>query len=170
MIGIYKITNPENKVYIGQSKNIEQRFEFYKNISCKYQPDLYKSLKKYGWFHHTFEILEKCNIEDLNSKEHHYIKFYNSINEGLNRALPGNNNEIKTWTYKYPEYAKKTKSEKMKKLWSEGEFKGRGSKPIKNLQTNKEYKSIKEATQHMKISFSKAYKYLEEGIILSYIK
>ena len=37
-IGIYKITNPKNKIYIGKSKNIEKRFESYKKIQhCKQQ-------------------------------------------------------------------------------------------------------------------------------------
>jgi predicted GIY-YIG superfamily endonuclease len=30
MIGIYKITNPEKEVYIGQSTDIEKRFKTYK--------------------------------------------------------------------------------------------------------------------------------------------
>jgi len=32
MIGIYKITNPEGKIYIGLSKNIEKRFKNHKNL------------------------------------------------------------------------------------------------------------------------------------------
>ena len=33
MIGIYKITNPNNRIYIGQSTNIEARWEKYKKDS-----------------------------------------------------------------------------------------------------------------------------------------
>jgi len=36
MIGIYKITSPSNKVYIGQSINIEKRFKSYKRYDCKH--------------------------------------------------------------------------------------------------------------------------------------
>ena len=48
MIGIYKITSPTKKIYIGQSINIEYRIESYKKlIRCKKQIKLYNSLKKY---------------------------------------------------------------------------------------------------------------------------
>ena len=50
MIGIYKITSPTNKIYIGQSTNIENRWnDYYKMIRCKRQTRLYNSLKKYGF-------------------------------------------------------------------------------------------------------------------------
>lgn len=32
MIGIYKITNPNGKVYIGQSIDLERRLYYYKNL------------------------------------------------------------------------------------------------------------------------------------------
>ena len=48
MIGIYKIISSSNKVYIGQSTNIEKRFEIYYKLKCKNQPRLYYSLKKYS--------------------------------------------------------------------------------------------------------------------------
>ncbi len=32
MIGIYKITNPEGKIYIGQSIDIDRRFKEYKRL------------------------------------------------------------------------------------------------------------------------------------------
>lgn len=32
MVGIYKITNPKGRIYIGQSVNIEQRKQNYKNF------------------------------------------------------------------------------------------------------------------------------------------
>ena len=46
MIGIYKITNPTNKIYIGQSIDIKKRFNQYKNLQCKGQKALYSSLLK----------------------------------------------------------------------------------------------------------------------------
>jgi hypothetical protein len=48
MIGIYKITSPSKKVYIGQSVNIEKRKYFYEIGNCKKQIKLYNSIKKYG--------------------------------------------------------------------------------------------------------------------------
>ena len=90
MIGIYKIINPMNKIYIGQSINIDSRFHIYKklykeSIGIK----LYNSLKKYGWENHIFKIIEECSVEQLNKREIYWIKFYNSIYEGLNIELGG---------------------------------------------------------------------------------
>jgi predicted GIY-YIG superfamily endonuclease len=46
---IYKITSPSEKVYIGQSRNIQRRVKNYKRIDCKQQTILYNSINKYGW-------------------------------------------------------------------------------------------------------------------------
>jgi group I intron endonuclease len=84
--GIYKITNPEGKIYIGQSSNIEKRWKTYKRLEdVKTQPKLYESLKKYGWENHKWEILESCN-NDKNNKEEYYILLYNSYSLGLNSS------------------------------------------------------------------------------------
>lgn len=87
MQGIYKITNPEGKSYIGLSTNIETRWESYryytgmsKNSSIKF------SLKKYGYDAHKFEILEKVkgDAKHLRDRERYWIDKYNTLNEGLN--------------------------------------------------------------------------------------
>lgn len=88
MIGIYKITSPSGKVYIGQSVNIEKRFIRYKNLHCKSQPKIYSSIKKYGWNKHNFEILLECEVYELNGKERYYQDLYNCIGiYGLNCVL-----------------------------------------------------------------------------------
>ncbi len=84
MIGIYKITSPSDKVYIGQSINIERRFRYYKILRCKDQVKIYNSLLKYGVDAHIFEVLELCNTEQLNNRERHYQDLYDSIANGLN--------------------------------------------------------------------------------------
>jgi group I intron endonuclease len=48
MIGIYKITSPSGKIYIGQSKNIEKRFKAYYRKLGKNQPRLYRSFNENG--------------------------------------------------------------------------------------------------------------------------
>ena len=86
MIGIYKITNPKEKIYIGQSINIEKRFYRYSIISANVnkQTKLYRSFLKYGVDNHKFEIIEKCGCHELNQKERHYQELYNCVNDGLN--------------------------------------------------------------------------------------
>lgn len=86
-IGVYKITSPSGKVYIGQSVNIEQRWNDYNKPSyfkrCN-QPKLKNSALKYGIKNHKFEILTSCSIEELNTYERYYQEVYNSVKEGLN--------------------------------------------------------------------------------------
>ena len=57
IVGIYKITNPKGRVYIGQSINIFKRFSYYKMLQCKGQKKVYSSLVKYGYENHKFEIV-----------------------------------------------------------------------------------------------------------------
>lgn len=94
MIGIYKIINPNGKVYIGQSTDIYGRWERnYKRINCKDQPKLYNSLKKYGPENHIFEIIEECSIEQLDNREVYWGLFYQVLNPeiGLNLRLGDGN-------------------------------------------------------------------------------
>jgi len=88
MIGIYKITNPNNKIYVGQSINIKKRFVNYKCLNCKGQIRLYNSFNKYGVKNHTFEILHLCEIENLNELERYYQELFEVIGKyGLNLKL-----------------------------------------------------------------------------------
>lgn len=88
MIGIYKITSPTGKVYIGQAVDIVGRKKKYSRLSCKKQPRLYNSLLKYGYSAHTFEVMEECKVEELNVRERYWQDFYNVLGKnGLNCKL-----------------------------------------------------------------------------------
>ena len=77
IIGIYKITNPKGKVYIGQSVDIGRRFSRYKNLQEKdNQPKIYNSLKKYGFENHMFKIIEECSSKQLNERETYWKQYY----------------------------------------------------------------------------------------------
>jgi len=84
VVGIYKITNPKGKVYIGQSHNIEERFKAYRRLACKKQVKLYNSLSKYRPKDHKYEIIEECVSMKLDDREIYWIGFYNCIKLGLN--------------------------------------------------------------------------------------
>lgn len=77
-IGIYKITNPKGNIYIGQSQNIEKRFRQYKNSGARDQTILDRSFKKYGIAMHVFEIIEQCELHELNDRECFYIEYFNT--------------------------------------------------------------------------------------------
>jgi group I intron endonuclease len=91
MIGIYKITNPNGNSYIGQSRDIEHRFYYYRLSSdwIKEQRKLYNSLKKYGYENHVFEVIEECSEGIINEREIYWIYFYNSVEQGLNLKYGG---------------------------------------------------------------------------------
>ena len=90
VVGIYKITNLiNNKVYIGQSKNIEQRWAEHK--SSKQNIHLHSAFCKYGLENFKFEIIETPEIEELNTRERYWINFYDSTNpnKGYNHTSGG---------------------------------------------------------------------------------
>lgn len=58
MVGIYKITSPTGRVYVGQSWNIENRKNQHARTDKRTQNYiLAKSIKKYGWDAHIFEVI-----------------------------------------------------------------------------------------------------------------
>ena len=97
MIGIYKITNLVNgKSYIGQSVNIQKRFNAHKSAAFNpnnknYDFPLYRAIRKYGIENFKFEILEECNKSQLDIKEMWYISQYQTHSKkGYNQDDGGN--------------------------------------------------------------------------------
>lgn len=99
--GIYKITSPSGRVYVGSSVNLRTRFNTYKRLCCDRQKKLYASFIKFGVNNHQFEILEfiqdvnenKLN-ELLNDREIYWGKIYDVTSvENLNLRL-GNRNAV----------------------------------------------------------------------------
>lgn len=87
-VGIYKIQNKiNNKVYIGQSKNIYLRWYNHRCDAKTKDYPLYRSIRKYGIENFSFSIIEECQISELTNKEDYWISFYNSyIPNGYNIA------------------------------------------------------------------------------------
>lgn len=95
IVGIYKITSPSGKNYIGQSRDINRRFSKYRGLNCKTQHLLYRSFIKYGFENHIFEIIEECDIHFLNIKERYWQDFYDVLNSGLNLILTETNEKVR---------------------------------------------------------------------------
>src|SRR5580698_5641333 len=89
--GIYKITNPKSKIYIGQAIDCNKRKNHYQEARCEKQLKLYNSIKKYGWDKHKFEVIEECDKKRLDEREIYYIKLFNCFNtkHGLNLKTGG---------------------------------------------------------------------------------
>lgn len=86
MKGIYKITNIlNNKVYIGQSINIESRWKGHLNDLNKnkhHSLRLQNSYNKYGKDNFKFEIVEIVYDDELmESREQYWIDYYDSMNK-----------------------------------------------------------------------------------------
>lgn len=94
---IYKITSPNNKIYIGQTVNVRKRLLYYNTPNFKQQTKLWRSCVKYNWKpSDTFTVIEEClcgtNKENLNAREMYWIAYYNSFKKGLNCNEGGSGN------------------------------------------------------------------------------
>lgn len=108
--GIYKITSPSGKIYIGQSIDIYKNWHGrYKKLRCTSQILIFESLKKHGWDLHSIEVVKECLKEELNHFEEYYIAYYKSFNteNGMNLTSGGCRPE-------YSDQSKKKTSDYMK--------------------------------------------------------
>ena len=89
MTGIYKIENLINhQIYIGQSKNIEKRWQDHKNRTKTGTTKFYQALREYGIENFSWEIIEECSQEQLDENEIYWIEHYDSYKNGYN-STPG---------------------------------------------------------------------------------
>lgn len=149
-IGIYKITSPSGKIYIGQSTNIENRWEKGHKYCSGSGKKLQNSIKKYGWDNHKQEIIEECSIEILLERESYWIEYYNSYKKGLNSSLKGGIQGYKD------ELWKKAHSDGLKgrKGFWEGKKRPKHSDFLKTQGSGLSY----ERTQEHKVNISKTSK------------
>lgn len=95
MIGIYKITNNINgKIYIGQSNNIQRRFSEHQTKGEQSRIPVDIAIQKHGKENFSFEVIEECSIEQLNEKETKWITYFNSVENGYNCSIGGNQQSI----------------------------------------------------------------------------
>lgn len=95
MIGIYKITKKENgKCYIGQSNDIERRFNEHKRVGEKSRIPVDVAIQLYGEDAFTFEILEECSLEELNEREVYWNAYYKSYPDGYNCNPGGSQHSV----------------------------------------------------------------------------
>lgn len=87
--GIYKITSPSGRYYVGQSVDLKRRESEYRSLfdKIKNQPKLYNSIVKYGWEAHHLDIIEYCSEEELNCSERFWQDIFDVLNGGLNCIL-----------------------------------------------------------------------------------
>ncbi|MEI2271835.1 GIY-YIG nuclease family protein [Sphingobacterium sp. ML3W] len=88
---IYKLTTPDNMIYIGKTKNLVKRYWKYK--STMDQGLMCIEIKKWGWDRIEKEILFEGEYNEslFSDLERHYIRFYNTFESehGLNSQTGG---------------------------------------------------------------------------------
>lgn len=92
---VYKITNPNNRVYVGSTIDLERRIYQYKNNYFKAQIKIHRSIEKYGWENHIFEVIWTGNLRDMLKKEAEFGLKLNVLDkDNLNLMLPKINDEF----------------------------------------------------------------------------
>ena len=112
--GIYMIRcKINNKIYIGQSKNIEKRFSYHRSALNRNNHDndlLQNDWNKYGQDYFEFNIIVECEEHKLNELEREYINEYKSCDFGYNMTFGKDENGAEIYT----EETKKKMSEAKK--------------------------------------------------------
>ena len=81
MTGIYKITNQCNGMsYVGQSIDIQRRWAEHRRKMNIKNTLLYQAMREFGIDNFSFEVIEECELINLNDKEKYYIDKYNTMN------------------------------------------------------------------------------------------
>lgn len=100
MCGIYCIENlVNNKKYIGQSTNIEERWYRHRlalNGGTHYNQHLQGAWDIYGENSFNFYVLQECSVDQLDSLEVYYIDLFDSDNNenGYNLESGGGANKV----------------------------------------------------------------------------
>jgi len=99
MKGIYKLTSPSGKIYIGQSINCNKRFLTYKRMNkSSIGTVLYNSLMKYGFDSHEVKVIhelpEDVSQSTINEYEMYYINQYKSCGFNLLNQTEGGEGSI----------------------------------------------------------------------------
>jgi group I intron endonuclease len=101
-INIYKLTFPNNKIYIGQTTReynvriAEHKRSGNKNSLKKHHGYVYKAIRKYGWENIKHNLILICEDFDADYYEKELIKLYKSNNKnyGYNLESGGTKNKI----------------------------------------------------------------------------
>ena len=95
MIGIYKIENKvKGKIYIGQSNNIQRRFQEHQTKGASSRIPVDVAIQKYGKDNFTYTVIEETTIDKLNQAEEFWINYFNSIETGYNCSKGGEQQSI----------------------------------------------------------------------------
>ena len=161
---VYKITFPNNKVYIGiTTKTLEQRMKAHKQKANKkgIKSKVQCAIKSYGLDNCIIEVLETHTcMEDLYKAEIANIKKFDSFNNGYNSTLGGEGTPGKPLSEKNKlehkkrregmteaekEAYSKSLSEGVKKVWENPEYRKRMSKITQDRWNDPEFRKLRKS-------------------------
>ena len=89
---IYLIQSPTFKYYVGQTVNLQKRYNAYCVNNSKNSNAIHNSIEKYGLKNHIFSVIAIVDKEQLDLWERFYIKLFDSFDteHGLNLTSGGN--------------------------------------------------------------------------------
>ena len=108
------INKVNNKVYIGQTKSIQERWKVSAYENCT---KFYNALQKYGWdgFEHKV-LFNNLTLKEANKLETEMIIYYNSVEQGYNLNYGGDNRSC------ISDETRNKLSQKSLELWNNKEY------------------------------------------------
>lgn len=172
---IYKITNTvNNKVYVGKTKNVENRWKNHISNVGKTRRPLYDAMLHYGIDKFVMEVIETGTLQNIDELERFWIKKLNTVKGGYNLTEGGGGgdtfsnrndvskqitrNKLSSITKKLlsdPQYVKKL-SDASKRLWNDPNWVSKQSenhrRAVSSLENKEKIsKSMKEALKSPKL-------------------
>lgn len=166
---IYQYNSPSGKLYIGQTLYLQRKRidkHKYEALTVERNTPFANAIRKYGWdiiraTYKVIEIVEAENKQDLKSKltdrENYYIETFNTFTPyGYNVKFTNQRSigEYKNKDIMYSKISKSLKGKYMNEL-------NPSSKKVINIDTNKIYPSISEASRDTNIKVQSICKVLK---------
>jgi group I intron endonuclease len=143
--GIYSITSPSNKMYIGQSINVERRLQTHKSMLRRgnhTNTRLQGACNKYGLDNLVFKLVECCEKDTLDTREQWWIDNHNTP---YNMSRVAKNNMADPAVAKKASKTKKANahitSEQLRLRWQDPDYKKAIADKRKTLWTDPAYRA-----------------------------
>lgn len=87
IVGIYKITSPSGRVYIGQSWDMKKRWYNYRGNVANKQHHLHASFRKYGARNHEYKVVHELPSDTSQEVMDSYEQLYMDLYRGCGMKL-----------------------------------------------------------------------------------
>ncbi len=168
--GVYFIKNiVNNKVYIGCSINIKNRFKKHKtelNTKVHGNKSLIEDWHAYGKDAFIFELIEECEEKSMTEREAYYMSEYNSLdsNFGYNMTVRNNNFSVSCSNEYREAQSKRMKGKCPSNLASAQELRRKSVNFYIEGKFIKTFESLRAAEKELDLGKGTVHKYLKRGV------